>query len=171
MSKLAMVLLGGALVMSGCRGCHGCGDSEGGEGGIGRAGGMAGARGAVGTSGSGRKGGVGAEDGVGRGAGKNECPFFRSVLISPVSQAVGEIVNVDIRVHDLEGDEVEVRVTSSCGHVADPIQTGSSMTTVGCEKAKPCSISIRLSDDGFAPNGCNGMRPGSLSTTKINCHP
>ena len=47
-------------------------------------------------------------------------------------------------------------MTSSCGHVADPIQTGSSMTTVGCEKPKPCSITIRLSDDGFAPNGCNG---------------
>jgi hypothetical protein len=62
-------------------------------------------------------------------------------------------------------------VTSSCGHVADPIQTGSSMTTVGCEKPKPCSISIRLSDDGFAPKGCNGTNPGSLSTTKINCHP
>jgi hypothetical protein len=45
------------------------------------------------------------------------------------------------------------------------------MTTVGCEKAKPCSITIRLSDDGFAPNGCNGMHPGSFSTTKINCHP
>jgi hypothetical protein len=105
------------------------------------------------------------------GAGANQCPFFRSVLVSPLSQAVGQIVNVDIRVHDLEGDEVEVRVTSSCGHVADPIQTGNSMTTVGCEEAKPCSITIRLSDDGCAPNGRDGTNPGSLSTTKINCHP
>jgi hypothetical protein len=111
-----------------------------------------------------------ADAGTGTGARANECPFFRSVLISPLSQAVGEIVNVDVRVHDLEGDEIEVRVTSSCGHVADPIQTGSSMTTVGCEKPKPCSISIRLSDDGFASKGCNGTNPGSLSTTKINCH-
>ena len=134
--------LGLALLLSGCRSC-GCGATD-----------------------------TGADTGTGAGgAGANQCPFFRSVLISPLSQAVGELVNVDVRVHDLEGDEVEVRVTSSCGHVADPIQTGSSMTTVGCEKAKPCSITIRLSDDGFAPNGCNGMRPGSLSTTKINCHP
>ena len=113
---------------------------------------------------------TGADTGAG-GAGANQCPFFRSVLISPLSQVVGEIVNVDVRVHDLQGDEVEVRVTSSCGQIADPIQTGDSMTTVRCDKPKPCSISIRLSDDGFAPKGCNGTNPGSLSTTKINCHP
>jgi hypothetical protein len=62
-------------------------------------------------------------------------------------------------------------VTSSCGLVADPIQTGNSMTTVGCEKDKPCSITIRLSDDGFDPDGCNGMGAGSSSTTAINCQP
>jgi hypothetical protein len=62
-------------------------------------------------------------------------------------------------------------VISSCGFVADPVQTGNSMTTVGCEKAKPCSITIRLSDDGFAPNGCNGMHPGSFSTTAVKCQP
>jgi hypothetical protein len=45
------------------------------------------------------------------------------------------------------------------------------MTTVGCEKRKRCSITIRISDDGFDPHGCNGTNPGSLSTTKINCHP
>jgi hypothetical protein len=64
-----------------------------------------------------------------------------------------------------------VRVTSACGEVADPIQTGNSMTTVRCAKAKPCSITIRLSDDGFDPNGCNGMGVGSLSTTAVKCQP
>jgi hypothetical protein len=148
-SQLTTAFLSLALLVGGCRSC-GCGATDTGA-----------------DTGAGTDTGAGA----GAGAGANQCPFFRSVLISPLSQVVGEIVNVDVRVHDLEGDEVEVRVTSSCGHVADPIQTGSSMTTVGCEKPKPCSISIRLSDDGFAPKGCNGTNPGSLSTTKINCHP
>ena len=150
--QLTTAFLSLALLVSGCRSC-GCS--------------------AAGTgTGAATGAGTGAAADTRTGGGRaNQCPFFRSVLISPLSQAVGEIVNVDIRVHDLEGDEVEVRVTSSCGLVADPIQTGNSMTTVGCEKAKPCSITIRLSDDGFAPKGCNGTNPGSLSTTKINCHP
>jgi hypothetical protein len=154
--QLTTAFLSLALLVSGCRSCD-CSAAGTGTGADTRADTDTGAGIDTGT----RTGGAGA----------NQCPFFRSVIISPLSQAVGEIVNVDIRVHDLEGDEVEVRVTSSCGHVADPIQTGSSMTTVGCEKANPCSISISLSDDGFAPHGCNGTTPGSLSTTKINCHP
>jgi hypothetical protein len=154
--------LGLALLLSGCRSC-GCGATGTGTG--------SGAGTGAGTdTGAGAGTGAGTATAAG-GAGANQCPFFRSVLISPLSQAVGEIVNVDVRVHDLEGDEVEVRVTSACGEVADPIQTGNSMTTVRCNEPKSCSIIVRISDDGFDPNGCDGMRPGSLSTTKINCHP
>jgi hypothetical protein len=39
-----------------------------------------------------------------------------------------------------------------------------------CPFFRSVLISIRLSDDGFASKGCNGTNPGSLSTTKINCH-
>jgi len=200
MNWWAIVFLSLALALSTCRGCGGGEGGMGGAGGNGGAVGIAGMGGAGGIGGAAGRGGMGGADGTAGsggkagtgggggtagaaggagtgggggtgGAGENECPFFRSVIISPLNQVVGNLINVDTRVHDLEGDEVEVWVTSTCGEVADPIQTGDSMTTVRCDEPKPCSITIRLSDDSFDPHGCNAIGAGSLSTTAIHCQP
>ena len=138
-------------------GCGGGGD----EGGIG---------GTAGAAGSGGEGGMGGEGGTP----ENRCPFFTSVLVSPLTQSVGNLVDVDTRVLDLDGDDVEVRVSSNCGPVADPsqtadAQTGDSSTTVRCDEAALCSITVSASDDGFDPEGCSGTNPEATSSIAVAC--
>jgi hypothetical protein len=93
-------------------------------------------------------------------------------LVSPLTQSQGNLIDVSSRVHDLDGDPVQVLVSSTCGEVADPLQmadsiTGESDTTVRCDVVQQCVITIRASDDGF--DVCRGLDPGAHSTTIVNC--
>jgi hypothetical protein len=104
----------------------------------------------------------------------NHCAFYTSLLISPLSVSVGHDIDVATRVHDHEGDDVEVRVSSDCGEVADPLQTadpgtGEADTTVRCDQVTQCEILIQVSDTGFV--GCTGTDRGASSRTQIDCDP
>jgi hypothetical protein len=107
---------------------------------------------------------------------KNRCPFYTSIVISPGSQSVGNLIDVRTMVFDVEGDDVEVLVTSNCGEVTDPLQTADpetdeSSTTVRCERVQTCGVTISVSDDGFAPDGCHGTNDQATSTIGVNCQP
>jgi hypothetical protein len=95
-------------------------------------------------------------------------------LVSPLTLSQGNLINVSsqVEVDDLDGDPVQVLVSSTCGLVADPLQiadptTGESDTTVRCDVVKQCVITIRASDDGFEV--CRGLDHDAHSTTLINC--
>jgi hypothetical protein len=125
--------------------------------------------GGTGGSGGGGTGGTG-------GIIVNHCAFYTSLLISPLSVSVGHDIDVATRVHDHEGDDVEVRVSSDCGEVEDPLQTadpgtGEADTTVRCDQVSMCEIVMRVSDDGFDPRGCSGLNAAASSVTQINCQP
>jgi hypothetical protein len=105
---------------------------------------------------------------------ENQCPFYTGVLVTPVSQSVGNSVDVDTRVLDLDGDAVAVLVTSDCGEVADPLQTadaetGESSTTVRCDQVGSCSVTVSISDDGFNPDGCDGTNIRATTTVPVDC--
>lgn len=177
--------IGGEAGAGGTAGVGGAGGEggtagAGGHGGAGGAAGVAGQGGAGGTAGVAGQGGAGGGGGGGGGAAgtggmpENRCPFYTGVLVSPLSQSVSNLIDVDTRVLDLDGDAVDVRVTSDCGEVADPLQTadgetGESSTTVRCDQAGSCSVTVSISDDGFDPKGCDGMNPEATSTTQVDC--
>jgi hypothetical protein len=126
-----------------------------------------------GTGGTGGGGGTGGTGGTG-GIIVNYCAFWTSILISPTQQSVSNLIDVATRVHDLDGDDVEVRVSSDCGEVADPLQTadpgtGEADTTVRCDHVTQCEILIHVSDTGFV--GCTGTDRGASSRTQIDCDP
>ncbi len=107
---------------------------------------------------------------------ENRCPFYTSVLVSPLTQSVGNLIDVDTRVLDLDGDAVDVLVTSDCGEVADPLQTadaetGESSTTVRCDQVAACAVTVSISDDGFDPEGCDGTNVEATSTAAVDCQP
>jgi hypothetical protein len=169
-----------------CVGDGGGTGGDGGSGGIGGAGGEGGAGGSAGDGGEGGAGGSagdGGEGGAGGAAGdggeggaggmpENQCPFFTSTLVSPFTQSQGNLIDVSSRALDLDGDPIQVLVSSTCGLVADPLQladriTGESETTVRCDQVKQCVITIRASDDGF--DVCRGLDPDAHSIAIITC--
>ena len=166
---------GGAGGMAGAGGSGGAAGAagEGGVGGAAAAGGEGGAGGAAGAGGQAGMGGVAGTGGSG-GTTENRCALYTDILVSPLSQSVGNLVDVDTKVFDPDGDDVEVLVTSDCGEVADPLQTadsatGESSTTVRCDRAGPCDVTISVSDDGFDPEGCDGTNTEATSTTAVDC--
>jgi hypothetical protein len=89
-------------------------------------------------------------------------------------QSLGNLVDVASTWLDLDGDSIQVLVSSTCGAVANPLQladsiTGKSATTVRCDVVKQCVITVRASDDGFQV--CRGMNHGEHSTAIITCQP
>ena len=46
---------------------------------------------------------------------ENRCAFYTGILVSPLSQSLGNLVDVSTTVLDLDGDPVEVLVESDCG--------------------------------------------------------
>jgi hypothetical protein len=63
-----------------------------------------------------------------------------------------------------------------CGELADPLQTadaqtGESSTTVRCDQAASCGVTVSISDDGFDPEGCDGMNAEASSTVPVDCQP
>ncbi len=177
---------GSAGGVSGAGGANGAGGEAGsggdaGAGGMSGAGGSAGAGGEGGAAGGGGHGGAAGGGGFGGAAGsggmpENRCPFYTDITVSPTLQSLGNLFDIDTEVLDPDGDPVEVRVTSSCGEVADPLQaadpvTGESSTTVRCDQVGACSVTISVSDDGFDPEGCDGTNIEATSTVELDCQP
>lgn len=157
----------GAGGVGGAAGAGGIGGTAG-SGGVGGMGGAGGEAGAGGIAGSGGTGGAG-------GSPDNRCPIYTSVLTSPLTQSLGNPISVDTRVLAFDADPVEVLVTSTCGEVADPLQTANpvtleSGTTVRCDQVGTCSIRVSVSDDGFDPKGCSGNNLAATTTARIDCN-
>jgi hypothetical protein len=167
--------------MGGSAGDGGAGGSAG-EGGMGGAAGTGGSAGAGGTGGSAGEGGMGGAAGTGGGAGgtggtggivPNLCPFIRSNLVSPLTQSVTNFIDVSTRALDFDDSAaIEVLVESTCGQVTDPLQTadpatGDSATTVRCDQVDECTITVRVSDDGFTK--CDGQNDAANVMTLVDC--
>ncbi|MBT8450379.1 MAG: hypothetical protein KJO40_00290 [Deltaproteobacteria bacterium] len=100
----------------------------------------------------------------------NQCAEYRQILVTPTTQAVGSLVDVQTEVYDPDGDPVTVAVQTAgaCGNVATiGSDTASScetvsgcetvLNTVECTDVGPCEIIVAVSDDGF--DSCTGILP------------
>ncbi len=170
--------VGGMAGAGGVGGTGGIGGAAGmggiGGAGMGGAGGTGGIGGAGGTGGIGGAAGMGGAGGTGGGVSINRCAIFTDIFVSPLTQSIGNLVSVSTEVLDFDGDPVEVLVTSSCGEVANPLQTadpetGESDTTARCDVVGMCSIAVSVSDDGFDPEGCDGTNFAAMATFNIVC--
>jgi hypothetical protein len=116
----------------------------------------------------------------------NQCAEYRQVLVTPTTQAIGNLVDVRTEVYDPDGDLVTVAVqtTGACGNVQSTNgTTAASCTTVSgcqavvntveCTDVGPCQIIVAVSDDGF--DSCTGFLPNgsnnnaARSTIAVDC--
>ncbi len=100
----------------------------------------------------------------------NQCAEYRQILVTPTTQSIGNLVDVQTEVYDPDGDPVTVSVEAAgaCGNVATVgSATAASCETVsGCEAVLNtvectdvgwCQIIVAVSDDGF--DSCTGLLP------------
>jgi hypothetical protein len=100
----------------------------------------------------------------------NQCAEYRQILVTPTTQAIGNLVDVRTEVYDPDGDDVTVGVQAvgacsnvefSNGDTAASCETVSGcdavVNTVECTDVGLCQIIVALSDDGFT--SCNGLLP------------
>jgi exo-beta-1,3-glucanase (GH17 family) len=116
----------------------------------------------------------------------NQCAEYRQILVTPTTQAIGNLVDVATQVYDPDGDEVTVavqavgacgNVMSSNGNTAASCETVSGcetvLNTVECTDVGLCQIIVAVSDDGFT--SCTGLLPdgsnnnGARSTIDVDC--
>ncbi|MGB5416351.1 MAG: hypothetical protein WBN01_17085, partial [Polyangiales bacterium] len=102
----------------------------------------------------------------------NQCAEYRQILVTPTTQSIGNLIDVQTEVYDPDGDPVTVSVETAgaCGNVATVgSDTAASCETVsGCEAVVNtvectgvglCEIIVAVSDDGF--DSCTGLLPDS----------
>ena len=116
----------------------------------------------------------------------NQCAEYRQILVTPTTQAIGNLVDVATQVYDPDGDPVTVGVQAvgACSNVmftngdtAASCETVSGcetvVNTVECTDVGLCQIIVAVSDDGFT--SCNGLLPdgsnnnGARSTIDVDC--
>ena len=116
----------------------------------------------------------------------NQCAEYRQILVTPTTQAIGNLVDVRTEVYDPDGDPVTVAVQAvgACGNVqssngdtAASCETVSGceavVNTVECTDVGPCEIIVAVSDDGF--ESCTGLLPdgsnnyAARSTIAVDC--
>ena len=116
----------------------------------------------------------------------NQCAEYRQILVTPTTQAIGNLIDIQTEVYDPDGDPVAVSVETAgaCGSVATVgSDTAASCETVsGCEAVVntvectdvgPCQITVAVSDDGF--DSCTGLLPdgsnnnAARSTIDVDC--
>ena len=116
----------------------------------------------------------------------NQCAEYRQILVTPTTQAIGNLVDVATQVYDPDGDPVTVGVQAvgACSNVmftngdtAASCETVSGcetvLNTVECTDVGLCQIIVAVSDDGFS--SCNGLLPdgsnnnGARSTIDVDC--
>ena len=116
----------------------------------------------------------------------NQCAEYRQILVTPTTQAIGNLIDVATEVYDPDGDDVTVSVqgVGACGNVefADD-DAGTScesvsgcdavISTVECTDVGLCQIIVAVSDDGF--DSCAGILPNgennnaARSTINVDC--
>ncbi len=116
----------------------------------------------------------------------NQCAEYRQILVTPTTQAIGNLVDVRTEVYDPDGDPVMVSVQTAgaCGNVqsangdtAASCETVSGcqaiVNTVECTDVGLCQIIVAVSDDGF--DSCTGLLPdgsnndAARSTIDVDC--
>ena len=116
----------------------------------------------------------------------NQCAEYRQILVTPTTQSIGNLIDVQTEVYDPDGDPVTVSVETAgaCGNVATVgSDTAASCETVsGCEAVVntvectgvgACQIIVAVSDDGF--DSCTGLLPdgstnnAARSTINVDC--
>jgi exo-beta-1,3-glucanase (GH17 family) len=116
----------------------------------------------------------------------NQCAEYRQILVTPTTQSIGNLVDVQAEVYDPDGDPVTVSVQAvgACGNVATiGSDTAASCETVsGCEAVVntvectdigACEIVVAVSDDAFTL--CTGLLPdgknndAARSTIAVDC--
>jgi len=116
----------------------------------------------------------------------NQCAEYRQILVTPTTQAIGNLVDVRTEVYDPDGDPVTVDVTTSgaCGNVMSTNGTTAAScetvsdceavsNTVECTDVGLCEITVAVSDDGF--DSCTGFLPdgsnndAARSTIDVDC--
>ena len=117
----------------------------------------------------------------------NQCAEYRQVLVSPTTQAIGNLVDVATEVYDPDGDDVTVSVqgVGACsnvqytnGQTAASCETVSGcdavLSTVECTDVGLCQIIVAVSDDGFS--SCTGLLPdgsnndAARQTINVDCN-
>jgi len=116
----------------------------------------------------------------------NQCAEYRQILVTPTTQAIGNLVDVRTEVYDPDGDPVTVAVQAvgACGNVMSsngdtaascetPTGCEAVVNTVECTDVGLCQIIVAVSDDGF--DSCTGLLPdgsnnnGARSTIDVDC--
>ena len=100
----------------------------------------------------------------------NQCAEYRQILVTPTTQSIGNLIDVQTEVYDPDGDPVTVSVETAgaCGNVATvgsdtaaSCETVSAceavVNTVECTGVGLCEIIVAVSDDGF--DSCDGLLP------------
>jgi len=77
----------------------------------------------------------------------NLCAELRQLVASPLQTSVGHDIDLSAITVDEEGDAVEYLWTGTGGSIADP---NAEATTYTCEEVGQWSITLVISDDGFA---------------------
>lgn len=97
------------------------------------------------------------------------CPQFEHIIVSPLTTSLHNKIDVETLLFDDGTNTTKVNVSSDCGTVADPTQTGSSETTVTCENVGYCSITVRVTDERYAY--CDGTGHRTHATSAVRCLP
>jgi len=99
----------------------------------------------------------------------NQCAEYRQILVTPTTQSIGNLIDVQTEVYDPDGDPVTVSLETegACGNVVGNLGSAASCETVsGCEAVVNtvectdvgwCQIIVAVSDDGF--DSCTGLLP------------
>jgi exo-beta-1,3-glucanase (GH17 family) len=117
----------------------------------------------------------------------NQCAEYRQILVTPTTQAIGNLVDVATEVYDPDGDPVTVAVQAvgACGNVqtigSDTAASCETVTgcetvvnTVECTDVGPCEIIVAVSDDGY--DSCTGLLPdgsnnnAARKTIAVDCN-
>ena len=116
----------------------------------------------------------------------NQCAEYRQILVTPTTQSIGNLIDIQTEVYDPDADPVTVSVETAgaCGNVATvgsataaSCETVSGceavVNTVECTDVGPCQITVAVSDDGF--DSCTGLLPdgstnnAARSTIAVDC--
>jgi len=102
----------------------------------------------------------------------NICAELTKAVVSPLQTSVGSAIDLASQAVDAEEDPIEYRWTGTGGTIAD---SSAASTTFTCGEAGEQSITIEVSDDGFAhcvsawtvPVTCVGDAPAERSFNRI----
>jgi hypothetical protein len=98
---------------------------------------------------------------------KGPCPEWREILVHPTTQSFGNLVDVRTTVFGSIDESVKVAVDSDCGAVADPLQSGTSSTSVSCDILGSCSVTVKVIDE--RNSRCDGFSNHASAVIPVFC--